>query len=187
MTSTRQIWPFQDNMLAVSGEYGGMQRSRDVPRSFGFLFLFGCVFSSLLRCGSKYFYMFLAVYILRGYRDRINENLFSKKKLLVRDLIDDQWMRRGLGCDFSFWLNINYLTDVDEMYYPFFLSVMLLRFICLLALLIANKRTSPDLSFVYARSTWYGVDILHASLQRLVSSLYYPIISTYLVLFLLWG
>jgi hypothetical protein len=43
-----------------------------------FFLFFGCVFSSLLRCESKYPCILLAVYILHGYRDLINENPLSK-------------------------------------------------------------------------------------------------------------
>ncbi len=44
------------------------------------------VFFSLLRCESKYYCILLAVYILRGYRDQINENPLLKK--MVNSVID---------------------------------------------------------------------------------------------------
>ena len=47
-------------------------------------FLFLVVLFFLLRCESKYSCILLAVYILRGYRGRINENPLSKKYRFVK-------------------------------------------------------------------------------------------------------
>ena len=71
-TFSRQIGLVQENKV-------GRRESRMCRGCLVFFSFFGCVFSSLLRCESKYSRIILVVYIIRGYRGQINENLLSKK------------------------------------------------------------------------------------------------------------
>jgi hypothetical protein len=53
----------------------GRRETRMCRGCMVFFSFFGCVFSSLLRCESKYSRIILVVYIIRGYRGQINKNL----------------------------------------------------------------------------------------------------------------
>jgi hypothetical protein len=74
----------------------GRREARMCQGCLVFFLFFGCVFSSLLRCESKYPCTLLIVYILRGYRDWINENPLSKKKFRqhIDQLIQSKLMEK---------------------------------------------------------------------------------------------